>query len=39
MVGSRLRRTIGLWLSAVLVLTLTGLPAAHAVVDPDPLDV
>ncbi|KUK49012.1 MAG: hypothetical protein XD74_0394 [Actinobacteria bacterium 66_15] len=39
MVGSRLRRTMALCLSAALVLMLTGLPAAHALVDPDSLDV
>ncbi|MDO8879599.1 MAG: cell wall-binding repeat-containing protein [Coriobacteriia bacterium] len=36
---ARLRRTIALSLSAVLVLTFAGLPAAQAVTDPAPLDV
>ncbi|MDZ4166318.1 MAG: YCF48-related protein [Coriobacteriia bacterium] len=39
MVVARLRRTIALSLSAVLVLTFAGLPAAQAVTDPAPLDV
>ncbi len=37
--SARLRRLIALCLSAVMVLTFSGLPVAQAVTDPAPLDV